>query len=131
MVKRPGSDHYEPISWDDALDLLADELKALDSPDEAVFYTSGRVSNEAAFVLQLFARAFGTNNLPDCSNMCHESSGFGLHETLGTGKGTCQPRRHPPRRPDLPRRPEPRHQPPAAAVRAGGGQAQRRPASSR
>ncbi|MFE2277515.1 FdhF/YdeP family oxidoreductase [Streptomyces sp. NPDC059454] len=87
MVKRPGSDHYEPISWSDALDLLADELGALDSPDEAVFYTSGRASNEAAFVLQLFARAFGTNNLPDCSNMCHESSGTALNETLGTGKG--------------------------------------------
>lgn len=88
MVKRPGSDTYEPIAWSDALALLAAELTALDSPDEAVFYTSGRVSNEAAFVLQLFARAFGTNNLPDCSNMCHESSGFALHETLGTGKGT-------------------------------------------
>ncbi|WP_405666153.1 FdhF/YdeP family oxidoreductase [Streptomyces sp. NBC_01166] len=88
MVKRDGSDHYEPISWHDALGLLAEELKALDSPDEAVFYTSGRVSNEAAFLLQLFARAFGTNNLPDCSNMCHESSGFALHETLGTGKGS-------------------------------------------
>lgn len=88
MVKRPDSDHYEPISWHDALNLLAEELRALDTPDEAVFYTSGRVSNEAAFVLQLFARAFGTNNLPDCSNMCHESSGFALHETLGTGKGT-------------------------------------------
>ncbi|MEU4657975.1 FdhF/YdeP family oxidoreductase [Streptomyces sp. NPDC023723] len=88
VVKRPGSDHYEPISWQDALGLLAGELRTLDSPDEAVFYTSGRVSNEAAFVLQLFARAFGTNNLPDCSNMCHESSGFALHETLGTGKGT-------------------------------------------
>ncbi|MFD4260366.1 FdhF/YdeP family oxidoreductase [Streptomyces sp. NPDC058534] len=88
MVKRPGSDHYEPISWFDALGLLAGELKTLGTPDEAVFYTSGRVSNEAAFVLQLFVRAFGTNNLPDCSNMCHESSGFALHETLGTGKGT-------------------------------------------
>jgi molybdopterin-dependent oxidoreductase alpha subunit len=88
MVKRPDSDHYEPITWHDALGLLAGELKALDSPDEAVFYTSGRVSNEAAFVLQLFARVFGTNNLPDCSNMCHESSGYALHETLGTGKGT-------------------------------------------
>ncbi|MBZ6260979.1 FdhF/YdeP family oxidoreductase [Streptomyces olivaceus] len=88
MVKRPGRDHYEPISWIDAVGLLAEELKSLDTPDEAVFYTSGRVSNEAAFVLQLFARAFGTNNLPDCSNMCHESSGFALHETLGTGKGT-------------------------------------------
>ncbi|CAM5602157.1 FdhF/YdeP family oxidoreductase [Streptomyces fumanus] len=88
MVKRPGSDHYEPISWHDALGLFATELRGLDSPDEAVFYTSGRVSNEAAFILQLFARAFGTNNLPDCSNLCHESSGFALHETLGTGKGT-------------------------------------------
>ncbi|MFB7507855.1 FdhF/YdeP family oxidoreductase [Streptomyces broussonetiae] len=88
MVKRPDCDHYEPISWNEALGLLATELTSLDSPDEAVFYTSGRVSNEAAFVLQLFARAFGTNNLPDCSNMCHESSGFALHETLGTGKGT-------------------------------------------
>ncbi|MEU6265107.1 FdhF/YdeP family oxidoreductase [Saccharopolyspora shandongensis] len=88
MVKRPGSDHYEPISWDDALGLLADELRALDSPDEALFYTSGRLSNEAAFLLQLFARAFGTNNLPDCSNMCHESSGAAMQQTLGIGKGT-------------------------------------------
>lgn len=88
MVKRPGSDHYEPINWHEALGLISDELRSLDSPDEAVFYTSGRVSNEAAFVLQLFARAYGTNNLPDCSNMCHESSGFALYETLGTGKGT-------------------------------------------
>lgn len=88
MIKRPGGEHYEPISWNDALGVLARELKALASPDEAVFYTSGRASNEAAFVLQLFARAFGTNNLPDCSNMCHESSGFALSETLGTGKGT-------------------------------------------
>jgi molybdopterin-dependent oxidoreductase alpha subunit len=88
MVKRPGSDHYEPISWHDALGLLSEELKSLDSPDEATFYTSGRVGNEAAFLLQLFARAFGTNNLPDCSNLCHESSGFALNQTLGTGKGT-------------------------------------------
>ncbi|MFI7131656.1 FdhF/YdeP family oxidoreductase [Nonomuraea sp. NPDC050153] len=88
MVKRPGSDHYEPIGWDDAFGLLSQELISLDSPDEAVFYTSGRAGNEAAFVLQLFARALGTNNLPDCSNMCHESSGFALHQTLGTGKGT-------------------------------------------
>jgi molybdopterin-dependent oxidoreductase alpha subunit len=88
MVKRPGSDHYEPIGWDDAFDLLAAELRGLDSPDEALFYTSGRLSNEAAFLLQLFARAYGTNNLPDCSNMCHESSGAGLGETLGVGKGS-------------------------------------------
>ena len=88
MVKRPGSDHYEPISWDDAFDLLSVQLRELNSPDEALFYTSGRVSNEAAFLLQLFARAFGTNNLPDCSNMCHESSGSALQETLGVGKGS-------------------------------------------
>jgi molybdopterin-dependent oxidoreductase alpha subunit len=88
MVKRPGSDHYEPIGWDDALGLLSAELRDLDSPDEALFYTSGRVSNEAAFLLQLFARALGTNNLPDCSNMCHESSGSALQETLGIGKGS-------------------------------------------
>ncbi|MGW0131496.1 FdhF/YdeP family oxidoreductase [Streptomyces sp. NPDC003299] len=88
MIKRPGSDHYEPIGWNDALGVLAQELRGLDSADEAVFYTSGRASNEAAFVFQLFARAYGTNNLPDCSNMCHESSGSALNETLGVGKGT-------------------------------------------
>ncbi|MGW1887662.1 FdhF/YdeP family oxidoreductase [Streptomyces sp. NPDC001970] len=88
MVKRPGSDHYEPIGWDDAIDLLAQELRRLESPDEALFYTSGRLANEAAFLLQLFARAYGTNNLPDCSNMCHESSGVALQETLGIGKGS-------------------------------------------
>jgi anaerobic selenocysteine-containing dehydrogenase len=89
MVKLPGATHYEPISWDDALGLVADELNQLDSPDEALFYTSGRVSNEAAFLLKLFARAFGTNNLRDCSNMCHESSGSALEQTLGVGKGTA------------------------------------------
>jgi len=88
MVKRPGSTHYEPISWDDALGLVAAELTGLDSPDQAMFYTSGRLNNEGAFLLQLFARAFGTNNLPDCSNMCHESSGSALGQTLGVGKGT-------------------------------------------
>ncbi|GAA0235067.1 FdhF/YdeP family oxidoreductase [Actinomadura nitritigenes] len=88
MLKRAGSAHYEPVSWDEAIGLLAAELKALDSPDEAVFYTSGRTSNEAAFAYQLFARAFGTNNLPDCSNMCHESSGSALGETIGVGKGS-------------------------------------------
>ncbi|MCW4355947.1 FdhF/YdeP family oxidoreductase [Hoyosella sp. YIM 151337] len=88
MVKRPGATHYERIRWNEALDLIAAELRALDSPDEALFYTSGRVSNEAAFLLQLFARVYGTNNLPDCSNMCHESSGSALGETLGIGKGS-------------------------------------------
>ena len=90
MVLRPGATHYEPISWDQAFALIASELNALRSPDEAVFYTSGRTSNEAAFLYQLFVREFGTNNLPDCSNMCHESSGSGLSETIGIGKGTVR-----------------------------------------
>src|ERR1700694_3641915 len=88
MVLRPGAAHYEPIQWADAFNLLATELNALPTPDAAAFYTSGRTSNEAAFLYQLFVRAYGTNNLPDCSNMCHESSGSGLSETIGIGKGT-------------------------------------------
>lgn len=88
MLLPEGGDHYEPVSWDQAFTLIADELNALGSPDEALFYTSGRTSNEAAFLLQLFARAYGTNNLPDCSNMCHESSGTALSETIGIGKGS-------------------------------------------
>lgn len=90
MVLRRDSQHYEPISWPDAFRMIADELNALHSPDEALFYTSGRASNEAAFCYQLFARQFGTNNLPDCSNMCHESSGLGLTQTIGIGKGTVK-----------------------------------------
>ncbi|MBC7807375.1 MAG: FdhF/YdeP family oxidoreductase, partial [Akkermansiaceae bacterium] len=90
MVRKPGSYHYEVITWDDAFTLIADNLNKLSSPDEAVFYTSGRTSNEAAFLYQLFVREFGTNNLPDCSNMCHESSGVGLGETIGIGKGTVK-----------------------------------------
>jgi molybdopterin-dependent oxidoreductase alpha subunit len=88
MVLKPGSNHYEPIQWADAIDLIANELNALPSPDNAVFYTSGRASNEAAFMYQLFIREFGTNNMPDCSNMCHESSGKGLSATVGLGKGS-------------------------------------------
>ncbi|MFC5949380.1 FdhF/YdeP family oxidoreductase [Pseudonocardia lutea] len=88
MVRRAGADHYQPISWDAAFALVASHLQALSSPDEAVFYTSGRASNEAAFVYQLFARAFGTNNLPDCSNMCHESTSVALARTIGIGKGS-------------------------------------------
>ncbi|MYR28051.1 MULTISPECIES: FdhF/YdeP family oxidoreductase [unclassified Streptomyces] len=83
-----GASHYTPVSWDEAFRIVAEELTALGSPDEAVFYTSGRTSNEAAFLYQLFAREFGTNNLPDCSNMCHESSGSALSETIGVGKGS-------------------------------------------
>ncbi len=90
LVLRPGSRHYEPIAWDEAFALVAHELNALGSPDEALFYTSGRTSNEAAFLYQLFARQFGTNNLPDCSNMCHESSGSALVPTVGIGKGTVK-----------------------------------------
>src|SRR5258706_3207730 len=88
MVLRAGADNYEAIRWPDAFALIADELNALASADEAIFYTSGRTSNEAAFLYQLFVRQFGTNNLPDCSNMCHESSGAGMKESIGFGKGT-------------------------------------------
>ncbi len=88
MLLREGAEHYERVSWDEAFALIAGELNALASPDEAIFYTSGRASNEAAFLYQLFVRQFGTNNLPDCSNMCHESSGAGLTASIGVGKGT-------------------------------------------
>jgi len=87
MVKREGATHYEPIEWDEAFRLLGCELNALPTPNAAAFYTSGRTSNEAAFLYQLLARQFGTNNLPDCSNMCHESSGAALSESIGIGKG--------------------------------------------
>lgn len=87
MIKREGATHYEPIDWDEAFTLIARELNALPTPNAAAFYTSGRTSNEAAFLYQLFARQFGTNNLPDCSNMCHESSGAALNESIGIGKG--------------------------------------------
>jgi len=88
MYLAPDATHYTPISWDDALALTADRLRALPDPNRAVFYTSGRASNEAAFVFQLLARRLGTNNLPDCSNMCHESSGKALTQAIGVGKGT-------------------------------------------
>ncbi|MFJ9810232.1 FdhF/YdeP family oxidoreductase [Streptomyces sp. NPDC101158] len=88
MYLPEGADRYEAVSWERAFAIIAEELTALSSPDEALFYTSGRTSNEAAFLLQLFAREFGTNNLPDCSNMCHESSGSALNETIGIGKGS-------------------------------------------
>ena len=82
------TDKYVPISWDDAFQLIAKHLQALDNPNEAAFYTSGRASNEAAFLYQLFVRSFGTNNFPDCSNMCHEPTSVGLKDAIGLGKGT-------------------------------------------
>ncbi|WP_243074082.1 FdhF/YdeP family oxidoreductase [Microbacterium sp. SS28] len=88
MLLEPGDSHYRPITWEGALLEIATALRSLDDPDEAVFYTSGRTSNEAAFLYQLLVRGLGTNNLPDCSNMCHESSGSALTETIGIGKGT-------------------------------------------
>jgi len=90
MVLEKGANHYKPISWDAAFQKIGAKLNELDSPDAAIFYTSGRTSNEAAFLYQLFVRQYGTNNLPDCSNMCHESSGTGLSETVGIGKGSVK-----------------------------------------
>jgi formate dehydrogenase major subunit len=88
VYKPAGKDHYEPVSWERAFEIIAEELHALGSPDEAAFYTSGRAANESAFTYQLFVRAFGTNNLPDCSNMCHESTGAAMDEAIGVGKAT-------------------------------------------
>ncbi len=88
MFRAQGASHYTPITWDDAFTKIAETLHALPSPDDAIFYTSGRCSNEAAFLYQLFVRKLGTNNLPDCSNLCHESSGKGLGSTVGSGKGS-------------------------------------------
>ena len=90
MIVRPGDTHYSPIKWEEAFELIANQLKGLSSPNEAIFYTSGRTSNEAAFLYQLMVRRFGTNNLPDCSNMCHESSGVALSNTVGIGKGSVK-----------------------------------------
>lgn len=90
MVRRRGASHYEPIGWDEAFALAAKELRALDSPDEAVFYTSGHAGNEAAFLVQLLARRLGTNNLPGSANLCHQPSGVGLEQTLGSSKGTVR-----------------------------------------
>ena len=90
LVLRPGKVHYESVSWEAAFSMIAEQLHELSSPDEAIFYTSGRSSNEAAFLYGMFARAFGTNNMPDCSNMCHESSGVALSQTLGIGKGSVK-----------------------------------------
>ncbi|MBA1202275.1 FdhF/YdeP family oxidoreductase [Pseudomonas capeferrum] len=88
MVYDPSTDRYQPIDWDGAFAVIARHLNALASPDQVEFYTSGRASNEAAYLYQLFVRAFGTNNFPDCSNMCHEASGVALGQSIGVGKGT-------------------------------------------
>ena len=90
MVLREGAEHFEPITWEEAFRIISRELNALPSPDDAAFYTSGRTSNEAAFLYQLFVRQFGTNNFPDCSNMCHESTSVALTETIGLGKATVR-----------------------------------------
>ena len=90
QIIREGSERYEEISWQDAYGLIGEKLSSIEAPDEAIFYTSGRTSNEAAFLWQLLARSIGTNNLPDCSNMCHESSGVALTQSIGIGKGTVK-----------------------------------------
>ncbi len=90
VIKRPGASHFEPIGWDAALSTIAQSLTELDHPDQAIFYTSGRTSNEAAWLYQLLARSYGTNNLPDCSNMCHEPTSRALDDTIGIGKGTVR-----------------------------------------
>ena len=90
MILKPDSQNYEPISWHEAFEIIAEHLSSVNNPDEAIFYTSGRTSNEAAFLWQLLARRLGTNNLPDCSNMCHESSGVALVDSIGIGKGTVK-----------------------------------------
>ena len=90
LILKEGSEYYEEIEWGEAFDFIANELANLDSPDQALFYTSGRTSNEAAYLWQLLARRIGTNNLPDCSNMCHESSGVALNQSIGIGKGTVK-----------------------------------------
>ena len=88
MAYNAMTDRYEPVGWDEAFARIADHLRSLATPDEAILYTSGRTSNEAAFLYQLLGRLYGTNNFPDCSNMCHESTGVGMRESLATGKGT-------------------------------------------
>ena len=88
MVIRSGESHYQPIAWTEAFTMIADKLRSLEDPNEAIFYTSGRSSNEAAYIYSLLARRLGTNNLPDCSNMCHESSGVALSRSVGIGKGS-------------------------------------------
>ncbi len=88
MYLAKGATHYQPVTWEAAFTRIAHRLNSLASPNKAIFYTSGRTSNEAAFLYQLFAKEYGTNNLPDCSNMCHESTSTALRESLGLGKAS-------------------------------------------
>ena len=88
MILEANASHYTPIEWGDAFQRIASSIDSMDSPERGVYYTSGRTSNEAAFLYQALVRALGTNNMPDCSNMCHESSGKALIQTIGIGKGT-------------------------------------------
>ncbi|WP_374757580.1 molybdopterin-dependent oxidoreductase, partial [Yersinia canariae] len=90
MRYNPQTDRYQPISWESALELIAKHINGLDSPNQLELYTSGRASNEASYLYQLFGRMLGTNNFPDCSNMCHEASGTGLKQSIGVGKGTIR-----------------------------------------
>ena len=88
MKYNRATDHFEPIAWNEAFEFIAQKLNSLENPNQAEFYTSGRTSNKAAFLSQLFIRSYGSNNFPDCSNMCHEASGVALNRSIGTGKGT-------------------------------------------
>jgi anaerobic selenocysteine-containing dehydrogenase len=88
MAYDPASDTYKPLEWDAAFARIGEVLRGLPDPDMAEFYASGRASNEAAFLFNIFAREYGTNNFPDCSNMCHEATSVGLPQAIGIGKGT-------------------------------------------
>ena len=110
---RRASDTYQPIEWDDAFARIGEILRGLPDPNMAEFYTSGRASNEAAFLYQLFAREYGTNNFPDCSNMCHEATSVGLPQSIGIGKGSVSLDDFEPLRSDHRHGPQPRHEPPA------------------
>ncbi len=121
MVYDAASDRYVPIAWDDAFALVARHLNALPDPDQAIFYTSGRASNEAAFLYQLFVREYGTNNFPDCSNMCHEPSGSAMRPQIGVGKGTVTLQDFEQADAIFIFGQNPRHQPPADAGRAARG----------
>ena len=125
VYKSAGDDHYRPVTWDEAFSIVGNKLNGLQSPNEAAFYTSGRASNEAAFAYQLFVRGYGTNNLPDCSNMCHESSGWAMgHHRHRQGHNRL--RRFRQGRSNHHHGTKPWHEPSTHAHRAGGSKGQRR-----